>query len=380
MSDSLIYSLVVIFIALTFIPLLAKFLRAPVIIVEIFFGIIVGKTWFDIVPDNAFTHFLSSFGLIYLLFLAGLEVKLRDVRENFRASFSIAIVSLAVPFASGFFISGFTDIHPLLLGTIFSTSSLGVILPMTKSNSFPKKFKEVLLPSIILVELISIFLLSLSIAYIENKFSQSFYVSFIILLFLFVIPWVLKKLKVKEKIKKWTSREAIFEMEVRFSFALLLILTAIADLLGFEAIVGAFLAGLIISSLSDNKELRIKLEGFGYGFFIPLFFVFVGAKIDLSSVFSTLNNLNIMLVIIFTAIITNVLGVFIVSLRQGFKKKESLAMGFFHATLLSLTIAAAEITIREELITDYQFSIFVLLAIISTFIGSIFGKRLLENT
>ncbi len=377
--DIPIYSLITVFIVITIVPVVARRLRIPTIVLEIIAGVIVGRSVLDIIPEHSLIEFFSTFGLVYLLFLVGLEINVSEIGQHLRRTISIAAISLAVPFLAGLIISPLVDIHPLLLGTIFSTSSVGIILPLTRSERISRRLKDVLIPSLILVEGISIFLLSFSINFIRGDLQASFIASLLGLLLLFIIPWLLRRYRVREYINTRFADKGFFDLEIRLSFALILILGAIAQQLGFEGILGAFLAGLIMTELTNDKQLGQKLSSFGYGFFIPLFFVFTGARIDLGMLFQSAEGIWALSLLIIVGMGANIIGVAIVGLWQRIRTGEAWALGLFHATLTSLTIAAADIASREHLITEQQFSMFVVLAITTAIIGPTIGRLILSR-
>lgn len=377
MDQSLTLTFVIILGLLAITPLLAKKIRMPIIVLEIIFGIILGKSGFNMIPDHELIEFFISFGLIYLMFLAGLDVNFEEIKKYFTKTVLIGLISVIVPFGIGVLLANFINLHPLLLGTIFSTTSLGLILPLSKEiqNS---KFTHILLGSVVLVDIISMFLLAFSLTIIEGSLSASFFYSMILLLILFLIPWIIKKRKVRDKIEKWVLDRQHFEMEVRVTFAAIAILVVISEKLGFHSIIGAFIAGLIISELTPRASLlEKKLESFGYGIVIPLFFIFMGAKINLLSIFTNLGNVVLLIIIIVVGILAKVIGVTLVARLTKMKWRESIAMGFFHAARLSLIIAALEIGSKLNLINEEMFTAFMLLAVVSAIIAPVIGKYLL---
>lgn len=386
--ESLTLSLVVIFAAITVIPLFSRKVYLPVIVLEIIFGIIIGKSLLNIVPSHAILDFFSSFGLTYLMFLAGLEVDFEVGRRYFSKTVWVALFSISIPFFSGVLLAPYAGIHPLLLGTIFSTTSLGLILPLTKDLNVRTGFLHVLFSSVILVDIISMFILAFSLAFIQGYLKISFIYSSAAIFLLFIIPWLINKGNFQRKIEKWLAKRSHFEMEVRFSFALIFILAAISGHLGFHSIIGAFIAGLIISELQETSRsaffkkklvLEKKFESFGYGFFIPLFFVLMGVKVDIPTIFSNLMNIKLLIAIIVVSIVAKVVGVSVIAKIIGFNSRESLSFGVFHSARLSLIIAAAEIASRSGLIDNNLFSIFVILALISAIFSPSVGKLLIKK-
>lgn len=374
-------SLLIIFGAVAFIPLFSKGIRLPVIVIELILGIILGVSVFNIIPhENSTIEFFSSFGLVYLMFLGGLEINLKSVQKYFPKTIFIALSSVILPFLAGYFLGEMAQVEPLLLGTIFCTTSLGLVLPFSKEINYKHSFLQILLTSVVIVDVISIFLLAFTMALLDGSLTIKFAYSFLTILILFLLP-LLGKTKIMQRVVAWLEDKSHFELEVRISFALIFLLTAVTEELGFHSIIGAFIAGLLISEITANSTpiLKRKLEGFGYGFFIPLFFIFVGSKVDIPSLFSNVQNILLMLATIFFALASKIFAVSIVSKLQGFTNRESLAMGFSHCARLSLLIAASEIAKRAGYIDSNIFSIFVVLAIVSAIFGPIMSMRMLHN-
>jgi len=372
--------LIIILFAITIAPVISRYTHLPVIVIELIIGIIIGKSFLDIVPSNTLFDFFSSFGLIFLMFLAGLEMDFARIRKSFTRTVIIAIFSISVPFLSGYFIAQYIGIHPLILGAVISTTSLGLILPITKELKHHKELSTVLFGSVILIDILSIFILTFSIVYIRGDFGITFYYSILLLLVLFILPIILNRSNVRKRIAKWLGERSRFAIMVRLSFALLVMLAAVSEELGFHSIVGAFIAGLIISEITPEAcQLEEKLESFGYGFFIPFFFILVGSRIDIPSLFTNLANIRMLFIILGIALLSKFISVTLASKAVSFNWKESISMGFFHTARLSLIIAVAEIGRELGLVDNDLFSSFMIIAIISAIVGPVIGKYILKN-
>ena len=372
--------LIIILFAITIAPVISRYTHLPVIVIELIIGIIIGKSFLDIVPSNTLFDFFSSFGLIFLMFLAGLEMDFARIRKSFTRTVIIAIFSISVPFLSGYFIAQYIGIHPLILGAVISTTSLGLILPITKELKHHKELSTVLFGSVILIDILSIFILTFSIVYIRGDFGITFYYSILLLLVLFILPIILNRSNVRKRIAKWLGERSRFAIMVRLSFALLVMLAAVSEELGFHSIVGAFIAGLIISEITPEAcQLEEKLESFGYGFFIPFFFILVGSRIDIPSLFTNLANIRMLFIILGIALLSKFISVTLASKAVSFNWKESISMGFFHTARLSLIIAVAEIGRELGLVDNDLFSSFMIMAIISAIVGPVIGKYILKN-
>ena len=380
--ESLILSLLTAVLAMMVSPIIFRKTKIPLVVIEILFGILLGKSFFNLITPDPVIDFLVSFGLIYLMFLSGLEVNPNLMKTYLSKILSISSFSLFVPFLSGILLSSYIGINPLFLGTILSTTSLGVILPLVKEFKGRKQFSQILFGSVVLIDISSIFLLTFVLTYIQGYSALFLFYSFLFILVLFLIPWMLKKGKISKKIESWLCTKAHFEQGVRFSFALIVVFVAIVSEVGFHSIIGAFIAGLIISELLTHERslLKKKIEGFGYGFFIPLFFIFVGAKVDLPAILFSINNLWILLVILSVGILSKIFGVGIGSKLSGFDRRRNIAFGLFHTARLSLIIAGIEIGLSLGLINETVYSMFVILSMVSVLLGPSLGKYLLLKT
>jgi CPA2 family monovalent cation:H+ antiporter-2 len=377
--DSLALTLVIVFAGVVLLPPLARRTGLPIIVAEILFGIIIGRSLFNLVPDSPIVDFFSTFGLVYLMFLAGLETDLGKMRwKNVRKALAIGLVSVAVPFTAGYFIAPWAGINPLLLGTILCTTSLGLILPILRELNLPPRLSRLLLASVILVDIVSLFLLAFVLATIQGQLEARLFYSLLGIVFLFLVPWIINRRRLRRKITAKLFRKGYFEMEMRVSFALIFLLGAVSLQLGFHSIIGAFIAGLLISEILPRATLESeKLQSFGYGFFVPLFFIFTGAKVNLLAVFTSLNNVTMLLVIIAVGMLAKIVSVAAASRLSGINMRRSLAFGLFHTAMLSLILAMADISIRLGLIGERLFSIFVILALVTSTLAPALGKYIL---
>ncbi len=379
--ESLFISLLAIFAGIVVIPSLARRIGLPVIVGELLFGVILGVSFLDLVPyDEPALEFFASFGLAYLMFVAGLETDFGAIyREgDLREVSAAAGASLLLPFAAGVGVSYLVGVHPLLLGTIFCTTSIGLVLPLLKDIHSSPRFSRTLVGSVVVVDIISIFLLAFVLAVITGSVGAEFVYGLLVMVTLLLLPWVLSREVVRHRIVAKITEEAHFDIEVRIAFALIFLLAATSSLLGFHAIIGAFIAGLIVSEvIPKHVQIEEKLQSFGYGFFIPLFFILVGARADLPVLFSSARDIGILVLIIVVALLSKVIGAAAAAKLIGFKRRESLAFGIFHGGRLSLIIAAAEVSRGLGFIGDTLFASLVILAIVSATAAPTIGKRIL---
>ena len=313
--ENLLVSLFVVFIFITFIPLIARLIKAPVIVIEIVFWIILWKSFLNIIPlDNEIIQFFREFWLIYLMFLWGLEICFVSIKKYFKQTVAIAFFSLIIPFLTWVWLWYYSWIHPLILWTILSTTSLWLVFSLVKEFELDKKLANIVLWSVVLVDIFSMFILAFSLTYIGWNLRINFIYSLLAVLTLFFIPYFASKLQYQKFIWSFLTRKIRWDMEVRFSFALIFILTAVSWILWFHAIMGAFIAWLIVTQIRVPWEhLERRLESFGYWFFIPLFFIFTWASVDLFSIFSNFTNLFLLAILVLLWIISKIIWTFTIS-------------------------------------------------------------------
>ncbi len=380
--EPLVITLVIVFTGVVLLPPLARRTGIPVIVGEILFGIIIGNSLLNLVPEHPIIDFFSTFGLTYLMFLAGLETDFGQMRwKVLKKVLSIVLVSVSVPFLCGILLSYWVGVHPLLLGTILCTTSLGLILPLLKDLDATRRFSQMLLASVVFVDIISLFLLAFVLATIQGSLEVRYLYSLLAIVILFFMPWLINKRRLRRRITAKFFKKSYFDIEMRLAFALIFLFGAISMWLGFHSIVGAFIAGLLISEVLPKATLeQEKLQSFGYGFFIPLFFIFTGAKVNLAAVFSDVNSIAILLSIIAVGLLSKAVSVAVAARLSGLNRKRSVAFGLFHTARLSLILAAADISIGLGLIGEGLFAIFVVLAIVSATVAPALGKYVLSKT
>lgn len=167
------------------------------------------------------------------------------------------------------------------------------------------------------------------------------------------------------------------QIGTRAIFTLIIVLVALSESLGAENILGAFLAGVLVSLLSPNKEMVEQLDSFGYGFLIPIFFVMVGVKLDIWTLFQDPKTLTMIPLLLLALFISKMFPVFY--LKKWYDKRTVFASGFLLTSTLSLVIAAATIGERLHIISANMSGALTLVAVIASIITPIGFKKLFKR-
>lgn len=389
-----ITSLLIVVIVSFLVPIILHRLKLkaiPIVVAEIIAGIIIGQSGLNLVQEDNWLELLSLLGFIYLMFLSGLEIDFsffkikrdKSTTENNKQSYNPLLVSIIV-FGFIFVLSfglalllkylGFVE-EPFLMTLIISTISLGVVVPVLKEkNIIDKPFGQ----TILLVAVISDFATMILLAFYVLFLSENVAKILLLLLFFLIVIIAYYFIRHYFRIKIFDSLlSGTAQLGTRGVFALILAFVALSETLGSENILGAFLAGVIISLLAPKKEFIHKLDSFGYGFLIPIFFVMIGVNLDLKGLIQEPNVLLLIPILLLTLFISKIFPVLF--LKKWFSWKEVLGAGFLLTSTLSLVIAAAQVALDLDLITQTFNDTLVLMAIISCFISPILFNQFIPQ-
>ncbi|MBF2308213.1 monovalent cation:proton antiporter family protein [Staphylococcus hominis] len=386
------FSLVIVVVAAFLTPIIVNRLNVtflPVVVAEILMGIIIGNSFLELVHKDEMLNILSTLGFIFLMFLSGLEIDFsafkKDTRKrqginknekNLPSHLQLAltvfslIMVLSIILAFAFKWLGFVD-DVLLMVIIISTISLGVVVPTLKEmNIMRTTIGQFILLVAVLADLFTMVLLTIY-GGINGEGGGSIWLSAILIVFtaiFYLLGSVFKRLNFMQRLMGGTT-----QIGIRAIFALIILLVALAEGVGAEYILGAFLAGVVVSLLKPDEEMIHTLDSFGYGFFIPIFFIMVGVDLDIPSLIKEPSLLIIIPILILSFIVSKLIPVLFI--RRWFDTKTTIASAFLLTSTLSLVIAAAKIAEELKAITSEMSGILILSAIITcVFVPVVFKK------
>lgn len=370
--------LLLLFLAFLVPPLLARFRWLPVVVGEIVVGMIVGRSGFDFVGPDPTLEFLAEIGLAILMFLSGLEIdfNLISARPPGRrglgplglagGSFVLTVV-LAGAFSRELVSRGLAN-DALMVGLILSTTSLGVVLPVLKEKGLSAgPFGQTVLLSALLADFVTMLLITVYVTLKARGLTLDILLIGLLFLAAIVVLRVGRAVLAKSPVDLSLGEVIPVSSKARLhaSMALLLAFVILAGLLGAEMILGAFLAGAVLSLLSGNRQrqLRESLDAIGFGFFIPVFFLMVGVRFDLPVLLRSRRTWILAPVLLLAAYLIKVLPALLFRLR--FTWKESFAGGVLLSSRLSLIIAASGIGLRLGVIDEPTNAAFILIAAVT---------------
>ena len=330
---------------------LAPRLRLPSVVLEIVAGIIVGPAALDWVHVDEPIQVLSLFGLAFLLFLAGLEIEFQHLRGTPLRLASVGFVlSFAVALAVGYGLQAAGQVgNGLIVAIILSATSLGVIVPLLKdAGQASTSFGQLVIAAASIADFATVILLTLFFSREATGTGTKLLLlagfavaSAVAILGALRLGRVVALSQVLNRLQDTTA-----QVRVRGAFVLLAAFVALAQNLGLEVILGAFTAGAILSLIDrdvmmTHPQFHTKLEGAGFGFFIPVFFVTVGLRFDLDALFSSASATA--MVPIFLVGLLLVRGLPALAYRRELGTRQTLIAGLLQATSLPFIVAAAMI-------------------------------------
>ena len=358
------------------IPILSDRIGVPAVVGEIICGIIIGRSVLKIFTgEEEGIAFLASFGFIFLMFLVGLQIDFSQVEVHGAKLFVLGTFIFLLTLAISIFLTHQMG-YGFYMALVLSTSSVGLIVPTIREQGLLKsELGQTIIISAFVADFTTMLLLTVHTLHFEKGITwEMFLIAFVFVLF-FAVYYV-GKLAIwhyPERLSKWFKSDHPSEIGVRASFALLLVFVVLSDIVGVEAILGAFLAGVILSILfRGGTILEQKLYGIGYGFLIPIFFINVGMQFD----FAALAKGGIYLVpmLLLVAFVVKIAPSLLFLVRHSLK--DSISAGVLLSSRLSLIIAVAAVGMELALIDTAMGSAIILLAIITSISCPTIFKRM----
>jgi Kef-type K+ transport system membrane component KefB len=325
-------------------------LRVPAVVLEIVLGVMVGPSalgWLE--PDLA-VQIVSLLGLAMLLFLAGLEVDTRSLGGGLlplaMAGFAL---SLLIGWVAGLGLDAAGWVKdPLLLAVAVSATSLGLVVAVLKdAGQLGSPLGQTTIAASSLADFAAVLLLSLLFS-ADGKGTGSQLLLFA--LFAGIVGLVALAAATSARNMRLSSvvlrlQDTTAEIRVRAAMLLLIAFAVVAERLGLESILGAFLAGAAVAALdrdsTSHPHFTLKLDAIGYGFLIPVFFVTSGMRLDVSGLVDEPSQLLRLPVFLLVLLLARGLPALLYLRRLG--TPNSVAAGLLQATSLPFLVAATQI-------------------------------------
>lgn len=362
MNDNVIL-IVTISLIIMFSPFFAKSLRLPITPVEIILGSIFGYAGY--LHDEHLFDLVAEFGFLYLMFIAGTEINLKNVLKTPAVIIKKVAVYLVILYAFSIAFSMQFELGNTFI-VLLPLISVGLVASLSKEYG---KTPWLNLSMVVggIGEVVSILILTITSAALQSGIGLKLFQTVMALLAFILFMFLL--FRFMQLLFWWLPKVATVlmphhdkaEQDIRLSFGIFFLLLGAMLFLHLELAFGAFLAGIFIPSFFEHKyELPEKLASFGFGFLIPIFFIHIGSSFHLDALF--MNGLIKEAVVITVVMILMRLIASLVFLRElGFM--DTMLFGLSHSMPLTLLIAMATLAFNANSIDILHYYAFILAAL-----------------
>ena len=373
---------------------LLKLKKIPIVIFEIIFGFLAGKFLLGDLSEDSYyiLDFLALSGFLFLMFLSGLEINVdqiiasfphrkitlsRFLKNPFLVGITQFILAIIFSYIASFLLAKIINIPSIwYFSLIMVTTSVAIVLPVLKDRGETgSRFGQMIITAAAVADILSIILFTFTAFILKKGFHYELLYILALFLLFFILYKLINKLKNISLFKKliYQLSHAASQIRIRGTILIIAIFVIVSQYIGKEVVLlGAFLSGLVLSSMLHRERslMLIKLDGMGFGLIIPFFFIMVGVKFDPAALAEFDESLIGFLLLLFVSfyaikIIPSLLWV------RFFGLKKALSGGFLISSRLSLIIAASAIGIELGVVTPGINASIIIMAVITCFVSPI---------
>ncbi len=380
-------SLLVVLAAAVVAPLIGELTRRiglSIVVLELALGVAIGPQGLAWAAAEGVVPGVATIGMAFLFFLAGLEIELAAIRgKPLRLALAGWIACLALSFAIAFAGHAFGLFDAwIVVGIALATTALGVLVPMLRdSGTLETPFGRLVMAVGVVGELGPILLMSLLLSRQHSAGEESL-LALAFLAIVLLVAWSLLRGVAAPPFLNLLRRTMTqsSQLPVRVAMLLLGVLVVTAEDFGLDLALGALAAGMIVKLSvqgAPNDLLQQKLDAVGFGFLVPVFFIASGMKLDVAAVFTSGPGL-LRTAVLFGALIVVHLPLMFMSRRVG-TVRESVALGLYSATTLSLIVAMTDVAVNNGVMLPQEAGSLVVAGVLSVVLFPILASMVLGS-
>ncbi len=344
LTDPILKFFVILTIIL-FAPLLLNRLHVPPILGLIIAGIIIGPYGINLMERDSSIILSGTAGLLYIMFLAGLEIDIADFKRNSSKSLLFGMYTFLIPmglgFMAGYYIFHFSWQSSILLASMFASHTLIVYPIISKYGITKNRAVTVAVGGTMITDTLALLVLAVIVGMVSGEVTSAFWVKLsvsvivcgciIIFLFPVIARWFFKR--VNDSVSQYV-----------FVLALVFLGAALAQLAGIEGIIGAFLAGLSLNRLiPSTSALMNRIEFVGNAIFIPFFLIGVGMLVDHRAFFRDFDMIFVAMVMTAVALAAKYIAAWLTQKSLGYTKDEKNVIFGLSNSQAAATLAAVTV-------------------------------------
>ncbi len=365
---SFILSLILIIVSTKLAGDLSVRLGQPAVLGKLLAGVLIGPAVLNWVHSGELIHAFAEIGVLLLMFIAGLETDMEQLRKNWLPSCAVAFGGIILPFIGGYGLAvglGLSQTYALFIGILLCATSVSITVQTLKEmNQLSSREGTTILGAAVVDDVVVVVLFAVMMSLLGTAeavsiplmiFKKLLFFTIIIAAGWFVVPWALK-LMAKFKITEGIMSGALL---ICFGFSYF------AEMLGVAGIIGAFAAGLAISRTSYRHIVETKVEPIAYTLFVPVFFVSIGLNVTFEGMG---NQIGFMLLLTCVAILTKWVGGGLGALLTGFKFRGAAAIGSGMISRGEVALIIASSGLSAGLLPEEYFTSVVLVVTLTTLV------------
>lgn len=387
MSYRYLLDIALILLSTKCLSLLTRRFNLPQVVGALLAGLILGPAMFNILNETEFISQMAELGVIVLMFTAGLESNIDELKESGKASLIIASLGVIIPLFGGFAVAEMfkneeivnvsSTVQSIFIGIVLTATSVSITVETLKElGKLSTRSGNAILGAAIIDDILGILALTVITSISDPQVNLKTVILKVIGFFIFAL---ISGLIIAVLFDKWTHKYNVDKRRfVIFAFVICLLMSFSAEeFFGVADITGAFIAGLILSKNNERDYIKNRFETVSYMLLSPMFFASIGICITLPKMDLRILSLTLLLTII--AIFTKIIGCGVGAKICRYTNKESVQIGIGMISRGEVALIVASKGMALGLMSDYFVGPIIIMVLITTIITPVFLKMVFKN-
>ena len=363
--------------------LLTRRIEMPQVVGALVAGLLLGPACFNIVQESEFLDHIAEIGVIVLMFSAGLETDISELKKSGRNSFVIAVIGVLVPLIAGYVLASFFNTEPeaflqnMFIGVILTATSVSISVETLKEmGKLSTPSGNAILGAALIDDILGIVALTIITGMADTSVQLTEVMLKIVAFFvLAIVVGVFARKGIEKLFDRYQKVHRRFSI---LSFAFCLLFAYVAEaFFGVADITGAFIAGLIISGTSRCTYVQMRIETLSYLLISPVFFASIGLKVVLPEMSTSIMIFSVLLLVL--AILTKIVGCGLGAKLCRYENIQSLRIGIGMVSRGEVALIVASKGIKVGLMNEAFFGPIIIMVVLTTVITPILLKIVFKD-
>lgn len=348
---------------------LSNRLNQPSVLGQILAGVILGPMVLGLLRETETIKVFADLGVIFLMFIAGLETDIHELKESSSSSAVIAGLGVLVPFGLGTgtaYLLGINLIESLFIGVILTATSVSIsVQTLREMGKLQSRQGVAILGAAIIDDILGIIMLTLLISFVSQDPSQSGVLAVMGKMLLFFVLAGVLGYGTTKILTRFSDRFNVGDRVVTLAVVMCFLAAFYAEDMGVAAITGAYFAGIIFSTTPFRNKVSYNIQQIAYTLFTPVFFISIGLKVESGDMGSAVG---VGLIIAAVGIISKALGCGIGAKASGFNAIQSMQVGVGMIPRGEVALIIADIGLRMNVAGSSMFASVIMVVLITTLV------------